>query len=146
MAYEPERFAARPEGAYAMNINEFMKEVFKFEDKQVKIIGTYEEPWFCGRDVCRILEYSNYRKAIHDHVYQEDKKDLYELIGVPKMGTPPDLTHNEKQQCYINESGLYTLVLKSKLPSANKFQRWITKDVIPELRKRGGCIKHRLLI
>jgi prophage antirepressor-like protein len=139
MAYEPERFEARPEGAYAMNINEFIKEVFRFEDKKVKIVGTYEEPWFCARDVCGILEYKKYRDALYDHVDEEDKKNLYEIMNGYVVGatpTTPEL-NNETKACYITEAGLYDLVMHSRLPNAKRFKKWITKEVLPALRKTG---------
>ena len=124
-----------------MNINEFIKEVFKFEDKKVKIVGTYEEPWFCGRDVCGILEYSNYRVAIADHVDEEDKQSLYNIMKtyervVREIRTTPEL-NNETKACYITEAGLYDLVMHSRLPNAKRFRKWITKEVLPALRKKG---------
>ena len=62
-----------------MNIHQFMKELLTFEDQKIKMVGTADEPWFCARDVCNVLGYSDYRKAIVDHVYHEDKMSLYEL-------------------------------------------------------------------
>lgn len=87
------------------------------------------EPYFIGKDVATILGYSNPRDAISKHVDDEDK-------GVAKcdtLGGVQDLT-------VINESGMYSLVLSSKLPAAKKFKRWITSEVIPSIRKNGGYI------
>lgn len=87
------------------------------------------EPWFVGKDVAEILGYSNNRKALADHVDEDDK-------GVTKCDTPggmQDLT-------IINESGLYSLILSSKLPTAKRFKHWVTNEVLPAIRKNGGYI------
>ena len=84
------------------------------------------EPWFVGSDVANSLGYSNPRKALRDHVDEEDKT-RNESFRV--NGTTPVL---------INESALYTLVLKSKLENARKFRKWVTSEVLPSIRKQGG--------
>ena len=100
-----------------------------FENSEFGEIRTVEinnEPWFVGRDVATVLGYSNPRKAIGDHVDDEDK-------GVTKcdtLGGSQDLT-------IINESGLYSLILSSKLPNAKAFKRWVTSEVLPAIRKHG---------
>ena len=119
----------------AMNINEFMKEVFKFEDKKVKIIGEYENPWFCGKDVCKALGYSDYKDALKKHISERKKQNLSSILGGGE--TPPSFTHNELQSIYINESGLYDLVFNCRLSVALQFKDWITEEVIPSLRKKG---------
>lgn len=94
---------------------------------QVRTVQINGEPWFVAADITNRLGYSNGRKAVIDHVDEEDK-------DVTKCDTPggvQDLT-------IINESGLYSLVLSSKLESAKKFKRWITSVVIPTIRKTGG--------
>lgn len=83
-------------------------------------------PYFVGRDVATALGYTNPRKAIVDHVDDEDK-------GVTKCDTPG----GTQQMIVINESGLYSLILSSKLPSAKKFKRWVTSEVLPSIRKTG---------
>ena len=83
------------------------------------------EPWFVGKDVAVALGYTNPQKAIRDHVDDEDKT-LNELFTV-----------NGTQGILINESGLYSLVLSSKLPSAKKFKHWVTSEVLPSIRKTG---------
>lgn len=96
---------------------------------KIRTIEIENEPWFVGKDVAEILGYSNPRKAIIDHVDTEDK-------GVTKcdtLGGNQDLT-------IINESGLYSLILSSKLPGAKKFKKWVTSDVIPTIRKTGGYV------
>ena len=84
------------------------------------------EPWFVGSDVASSLGYSNPRKALRDHVDEEDKtRNETFLVN----GTAPIL---------INESALYTLVLRSKIKDARKFRRWVTGEVLPSIRKNGG--------
>lgn len=118
-----------------MNINEFMKEVFKFDDKKIKIVGEYENPWFCGKDVCKALGYSDYKDALKKHVHDRKKHNLASISGGGE--TPPPFTHNELQSIYINESGLYDLVFHCRLPIALQFKDWITEEVLPSLRKKG---------
>lgn len=99
----------------------------------VRTIAIDGEPWFVGKDVAEKLGYSKARKAIADHVDEEDKKHSY---GV----TIRDSTGREQKPIVINESGMYSLVLGSKLPAANKFKHWITSEVIPSIRMNGGHI------
>lgn len=86
------------------------------------------EPWFVGKDVAVILGYSNPRKAIIDHVDDEDKTD-----GV----TIRDSIGRKQNPIVINESGLYSLILSSKLPTAHDFKHWVTSSVLPSIRKTG---------
>lgn len=85
------------------------------------------EPWFVGKDIAEALGYKNPQKAIRDHVDAEDK-------GVNELFTPG----GKQNIAIINESGLYSLMLKSKLPGAKKFKRWVTSDVLPSIRKTGA--------
>lgn len=88
------------------------------------------EPWFVGRDVAEILGYAKARNAISAHVDFEDKKDA------PIQGT-----HGGTQKMtVINESGLYSLILSSKLPRAKRFKHWVTSEVLPAVRKFGGYL------
>lgn len=103
-------------------------QLFNFENHDVRSFLINSEPWFVGKDVADVLGYSNSRKAMADHVDDEDKKD-----GV----TIRDAIGRNQKAVAINESGLYSLVLSSKLPSAKKFKRWITSEVLPTLRKTG---------
>lgn len=86
------------------------------------------EPYFVGKDVAEILGYSNTRKALLDHVDEDDKTD-----GV----TIRDSIGREQTPVLINESGLYSLILSSRLPAAKKFKRWVTAEVLPDIRKHG---------
>lgn len=103
-------------------------QLFNFENHEVRSLLLNNEPWFVGKDVAEILSYSNTRKALTDHVDTEDKMD-----GV----TIRDSIGRNQKPVLINESGLYSLVLSSKLPSAKKFKRWVTSEVLPTLRKTG---------
>ncbi len=87
------------------------------------------EPFFVGKDVADILGYSNGRKALIDHVDAEDK-------GVTKCDTLGGM----QELTVINESGLYSLILSSKLPNAKKFKHWVTAEVLPTLRKHGAYL------
>lgn len=85
-------------------------------------------PYFVGKDVAEILGYSNTRKALLDHVDEEDKTD-----GV----TIRDSIGREQAPVLINESGLYSLILSSKMPNARRFKRWVTSEILPTIRKHG---------
>ena len=101
-------------------------QIFKNDEfGQVRTLTIDNEPYFVGKDVASILGYSNPQKAIRDHVDEEDKT-LNELFTV-----------NGTKGILINESGLYSLILSSKLPTAKKFKRWVTSDVLPSIRKHG---------
>lgn len=95
---------------------------------QVRTIEQNGEIYFVGKDVAEILGYSNPRKALFDHVDEEDKMD-----GV----TIRDSIGREQKPILINESGLYSLILRSQLPNAQKFKRWVTSEVLPSIRKHG---------
>ena len=106
-----------------------MNQLQIFENKEFGKIRTVEinnEPYFVGKDVADILGYTNTPKAIRDHVDDEDK--LTERIV---------LSGQSRDMFVINESGLYSLILSSKLPTAKKFKRWVTSEVLPSIRKHG---------
>lgn len=97
---------------------------------QVRTLVIDNEPWFVGKDVAEALGYKNTKDALAKHVDSEDKEILKSqnatLENIPNRGVT-----------VVNESGLYSLVLSSKLPSAKKFKRWVTSEVLPALRKTG---------
>ena len=126
-----------------------MEKVFKYEETDLPIIKYRDEIWFRGKPVAEILGYAIQRKAIREHVDPEDRARLAELRGVSESRgsildplkyrgskTEP-LTNNQKNAIYIDESGLYSLTLRSKLESARVFKRWVTRDVLPSIRKTG---------
>ncbi|MEQ2712169.1 BRO family protein, partial [Hominisplanchenecus faecis] len=94
---------------------------------QIRTVMRDGEVWFVGKDVANGLGYSNARKALGDHVDKEDK-------GVTKR----DTLGGVQELTIVNESGLYSLVLSSKLPSAKRFKRWVTSEVLPAIRKTGS--------
>lgn len=106
--------------------------VFKNEEfGQVRATSINKEPWFVGKDIASILGYANTSDALKKHVDKEDK-------GVAKC----DTLGGKQTLTVINESGLYSLILSSKLPNAKKFKRWVTSEVLPSIRKTGGYIPH----
>lgn len=105
-------------------MNELQK--FSYSGKEVRVVTRDGDPWFVGKDVTDVLGYTNNRKAIIDHVDEEDK-------GVTKC----DTLGGTQKLTIINESGLYSLILSSKLPEAKCFKRWVTSDVLPTIRKHG---------
>ena len=111
--------------------NEIVK-VFESKDfGKIRTTKINDEPWFVGKDVASCLAYGNSRKALADHVDDEDK-------GVTKC----DTLGGKQELTIINESGLYSLILSSKLPTAKQFKHWITHDVIPTIRKTGGYVNN----
>lgn len=100
---------------------------FNFNNMSVRMIMIDNMPYFVGKDVAEILGYKNIRDALAKHVESEDK-------GVAKCDT-----HGGKQDMtVINESGLYSLILSSKLPQAREFKHWVTSEVLPSIRKTGS--------
>lgn len=113
-----------------------MQELKIFQNEQFGRVRTLEienEPYFVGKDVAEILGYTNTRKALIDHVDEEDKTSN-ETLRV-----------NGTNLTLINESGLYSLILKSKLPQAKQFKRWVTNEVLPSIRKHGLYATDELL-
>lgn len=102
-------------------------QIFNFNNKEIRTLAIEGEPYFVGRDVAEVLEYANTAKAIRDHVDDEDK--LTERIV---------LSGQRREAILINESGLYSLILSSKLPTAQKFKHWVTHEVLPAIRKHGA--------
>lgn len=108
-----------------------MDELIIFKHPEFGKLRTAEidgEPWMVGRDVAAALGYSNTRDALAKHVDDEDKNTVAFRDG----------TSGNPNQTLINESGLYSLILSSKLPSAKKFKRWVTAEVLPSIRRNGA--------
>lgn len=107
-----------------------MNELQIFKSEEFGTVRTVEingEPWFVGKDVAEILGYADPNKAIAVHVDEEDKLNDKTASSLGQRGG-----------WFINESGLYSLILSSKLPSAKRFKRWVTSEVLPQIRKTGG--------
>lgn len=105
-------------------------EIFKNREfGEIRTVVINAEPWFVGKDIAEVLGYSNSRKAILDHVDDEDKID-----GV----TIRDSIGRDQAAVVINESGLYALIFGSKMASAKRFKHWVTSEVLPQIRKNGS--------
>lgn len=109
-------------------------QTFDFDGSGIRTLTIDEGPYFVGKDVAQVLGYSNPRDAIAKHVDAEDK-------GVAKC----DTLGGQQNQTVINESGLYSLILGSKLPEAKRFKRWVTSEVLPSLRRNGMYAMDELL-
>jgi prophage antirepressor-like protein len=106
----------------------------------IKIVGTSDQPWFRARDVCNALGYKSCEKTLRDHVAKEDKISYNEILqnnGSTATVDPLFRRDREGQQPFLTESGLYALIFGSKLPSAKAFKLWVTRDVLPSIRKDG---------
>lgn len=103
-------------------------QIFSFKSNEIRSLMINDEPWFVGKDVAEVLGYSEPHKAISRHVDEDD-------------GTKRPVTDNlgrTQEMTIINESGLYSLILSSKLPQAKEFKRWVTGEVLPTIRKTGS--------
>lgn len=98
---------------------------------QIRSLVLDDEVWFIGKDITMALGYSNDRKALQDNVDADDRRLIQKspevTLEIPNRGITA-----------INESGLYSLILSSKLSSAKKFKKWITSEVLPSIRKKGS--------
>ena len=111
-----------------------MNEIFNFNGQQVRTVMVNNEPYFVGKDVATILGYSDTNQAIRKHVDDEDKLTR-QFNG----------SGQSRNMTVINESGLYSLILSSKLPQAKEFKRWVTSEVLPSIRKHGMYAVDELL-
>ncbi|MBP3970012.1 phage antirepressor [Bacillus sp. WL1] len=110
-------------------------QVFNNEEfGQVRTVVQGENVWFVAKDVAEVLGYNNTSKAIQMHVDEDEKADLPIWDG-----------RQNRNQKVINESGLYSLILSSKLPSAKKFKKWVTSEVLPSIRKHGAYMTDQVL-
>ncbi|KXO00850.1 antirepressor [Bacillus thuringiensis] len=110
-------------------------QVFNNEEfGQVRTVIQGEDVWFVAKDVAEVLGYNNTSKAIQMHVDEDEKADLPIWDG-----------RQNRNQKVINESGLYSLILSSKLPSAKKFKKWVTSEVLPSIRKHGTYMTDQVL-
>lgn len=102
-------------------------QLFKFEGKEVRTLEVNGTPWFVGKDLTNILGYKNGSRDINSHVDEEDKL-RYQISTAGQM----------REQILVNESGMFSLILSSQLPSAKKFKHWVTSEVLPAIRKTGS--------
>ena len=104
---------------------------------EVRSVMIEGEPWFVGKDIAGILGYTNASKAVINHVDDEDKQFLMLDLADSQNGNVPK---GQTKTAIINESGLYSLTLSSKLPNAKKFKKWVTGEVLPSIRKHGAYL------
>jgi prophage antirepressor-like protein len=105
---------------------EYMTVTIGGKEHQIKLAGTIEDPYFCGKDVCNILGYNNTKKALEIHTKPKYKKSLGSFV--PK-------SYNETKAVYVNEPGLYSLIMHSKAPFAEEFQDMVYETILPSIRK-----------
>ena len=119
---------------YSMSI---IEKVFKYGETELSVIKCKDDIWFRGKMLAEVLGYSNSLKAIRTHIDSEDKEEMLELLydGGAQNGHP--FRNVQRETIYVNESGLYSLVLRSKLESAKEFKRWVMSQVLPSIRKTG---------
>ena len=107
-------------------------QIFDFEGNEVRTLEIDGKPYFVGKDVARILGYKNGSRDINAHVDEEDKLK-YQISTAGQ----------KREQTIINESGLYSLILSSKMPNAKRFKHWVTSEVLPTIRKHGTYMTDR---
>ena len=126
---------------YSMSI---IEKVFHYEENEISVIKCRNNIWFRGKDIAKALGYEKTRNTILKHVDDDDKSILEDLRRGPQIRAP--FKNEQGGSIFINESGIYSLIFGSRLESARNFKRWITKDVLPSIRKTGGydyCIDHK---
>ena len=126
---------------YSMSI---IEKVFHYEENEISVIKCRDDIWFRGKDIAKALAYEKTRNAILKHVDDDDKSILEDIRRGPQIGAPFKNEHGGS--IFINESGLYSLIFGSRLELARNFKRWVTKDVLPSIRKTGRydyCIDHK---
>ncbi len=144
---EPLRGPSGP-GAFSAQNLEHLNKILNYNSKTVRIFGTndrdslggtlrVQDPWFCGRDICEILEYSDYRKALFKFVDDENKKSLKDLCVVDP--TTHKFHYNEERMTYINEEGLYSLIFACKFPNAKPLKAFMDQFFY-DLRYKFGIV------
>ena len=121
-----------------------IEKVFHYEENEITVIKCRDEIWFKGKDIAKALGYRKTRNAILKHVDDDDKSILEDLRRGPQIRAP--FKNEQGGSIFINESGLYSLIFGSRLESAKNFKRWVTKGVLPSIRKTGRydyCIDHK---
>ena len=115
-----------------------MNRLFKFNETNINILGTHDNPMFFGSQIAKTLGYINTRDAIINHVWKENKISVKEYRLISK-GSPSRLSDDlHPQTILLNEFGMYQLIFASKLQTALIFQKWVMSDVLPAIRKTGS--------
>jgi prophage antirepressor-like protein len=127
-----------------MNSLDPIRDIFKYKNKNLKIVSLNNEYWFCGKDIAQILEYKKLTNSIKIHIKDKHKIMLKDLYNKFNILNPIYKNKYEKKMIYISESGLYKLILKSNMKEAENFQDWIVEEVLPSIRKNGYYIKSNI--
>ena len=126
---------------YSMSI---IEKVFHYEENEITVIKCRDDIWFKGKDIAKALGYEKTRNAILKHVDDDDKSILEDFRRRPQIRAP--FRNEQGGSIFINESDLYSLIFASRLELAKNFKRWVTKDLLPSIRKTGRydyCIDHK---
>jgi prophage antirepressor-like protein len=141
---------------------EYMTVTLNGNDHIIKLAGTVDDPYFCGKDVCTVLGYTNIKNALFNNVDEYEKKELSQLVDresngplAPKcgvlapstahLGAKGPLSFRDKQAVYINEPGLYSLIMASKAPFAKDFKKMVCSVILPTIRKHGSYVTEKRL-
>ncbi|CCU55838.1 N1R/p28-like protein [Choristoneura biennis entomopoxvirus] len=119
--------------------NDFIKnfnEIFKYNNKSINVIGNIDNPWFCGKHVLEILEYdpSSFKKILQ-RLKESYKKSYIDIMHELGDKLSPNLKYHDSKIIYVNEAGLYSLIMNSKLESAKPFQEFVLEVLLPSMRK-----------
>ena len=117
-----------------------IEKVFKYDETELSVIKYRDDIWFRGKTLAEVLGYFNPLKAIRTHIDSEDKKEMLELGYKRDAQNGHPFRNVQRGTIYVNESSLYSLILHSKLESAQVFKRWVTKNVLPSIRKTGRYV------
>ena len=121
-----------------------IEKAFHYEENEISVIKCRDEIWFRGKDIAKALGYEKTRNAILKHVNDDNKSILEDIRRGPQIRAP--FKNEQGGSIFINESGLYSLIFGSRLESARNFRRWVTKNVLPSIRKTSRydyCIDHK---
>lgn len=122
-----------------MNMNQSMNselQIFDFQEQPVRILDREGQPWFIASDVCRVLEIGNPRDAVS--ALEDDEKDVADAGTLRSNVGNSDIRTPNRGMSIVSESGLYALIFKSRKPAAKEFRKWVTGEVLPEIRRKGG--------
>jgi len=126
---------------------EYMTIKLNNKDHHIKLAGTIDDPYFCGKDVCVVLGYKDLKDALQRHVDEDDKKSLKELNIELGAAAPPNsmlgkyhenLSYHDGRVVYVSEAGLYNLIMSSQAPFAKEFRKLVCKVILPSIRKYGS--------
>jgi prophage antirepressor-like protein len=119
-------------------VDGFICSTISFAGKKIKIYGTHDTPWFCGSDAAAAISYADTQDAVKAHVPANHKRTLADILGPGDLPTRLKLDKNALAALYIDEAGIYRLIMKSKKKEALPFQEWVTAEVLPSIRKTGS--------